>query len=245
MVRRNKIIPRRAGKVRGRRLRRYQRRRARRGYKVSVGRQGLMVKDEQIMKFRYTDNIQLQSTSGVPQFYQFAGNSLFDPDITGTGHQPYGFDQWSAFYNKYTVFGCKAEFTVVNASGNTAGNQNDEIVVCPVPSDVAVTTITSMTDLEAFYEFPYSTQRVGNIVGGGKNLYIKKYMSTSKIDGCPKLKVAIDDKYSALTSANPSSIWKWVIGLQCPDELTTTTVRVLVKLTFYCKMFDRIQMGQS
>lgn len=39
--------------------------------------------------------------------HQFRANSIYDPDYTGVGHQPYGRDQWVAFYNHYTVLGSK------------------------------------------------------------------------------------------------------------------------------------------
>jgi hypothetical protein len=35
--------------------------------------------------------------------YQFNLNSIFDPNRTGTGHQPLGHDQWAGFYNRYRV----------------------------------------------------------------------------------------------------------------------------------------------
>lgn len=37
-------------------------------------------------------------------------NSLYDPDFTGTGGQPFYFDQLSAVYNRYRVL--RAEFSV-------------------------------------------------------------------------------------------------------------------------------------
>lgn len=42
-------------------------------------------------------------TAGGIGVYQFSTNGMFDPDITGTGHQPYYFDQVAALYNHYCV----------------------------------------------------------------------------------------------------------------------------------------------
>jgi hypothetical protein len=42
--------------------------------------------------------------SGVtPGVNVFSANGLYDPDITGTGHQPRGFDQLIALYDHYVV----------------------------------------------------------------------------------------------------------------------------------------------
>jgi len=35
--------------------------------------------------------------------YAFRASSCFDPDFTGAGHQPRGFDQWKLLYNMYIV----------------------------------------------------------------------------------------------------------------------------------------------
>lgn len=37
----------------------------------------------------------------------YSANGLFDPDISGVGHQPIGFDQMTALYDHYTVLGAK------------------------------------------------------------------------------------------------------------------------------------------
>ncbi len=41
-------------------------------------------------------------------------NSLYDPDLSGVGSQPVGFDQWSAFYNRYRVISTNVQIRVEN-----------------------------------------------------------------------------------------------------------------------------------
>ena len=83
--------------------------------KVSVPRGIFGFPDEFITTIRYVDVYTLTSASnGIAKQYMRM-NSLFDPDQTGTGHQPYYFDQFAALYNRYTVLGSKltAEFSLL------------------------------------------------------------------------------------------------------------------------------------
>jgi len=51
------------------------------------------------------------STTTVPNQRVYRANDLFDPDYTGTGHQPRGFDQLMAFYNHFVVTSSKITVT--------------------------------------------------------------------------------------------------------------------------------------
>jgi len=53
---------------------------------------------------QYAENFtSVSSGAGTAGAYVFSANGLFDPNITGTGHQPMGFDQMMIFFNHYTV----------------------------------------------------------------------------------------------------------------------------------------------
>lgn len=51
----------------------------------------------------YEQDFKSTHATGAKQDYFFFANSLFDPNATGTGHQPIGFDQMMLFYEHYVV----------------------------------------------------------------------------------------------------------------------------------------------
>lgn len=69
---------------------------------------------------RYVECFSMNAPIGVPTQYAFSANGLYDPNITGTGHQPMGFDQMMALYNHYEVIGAKITLTAIN-SGTVEG----------------------------------------------------------------------------------------------------------------------------
>ena len=75
---------------------------------------GLGFSDGQIVKMRYVEEFELNPGLGSVASYVFRANGLYDPNYTGAGHQPYGFDQWMTYYNQFTVLGSKmkAIFTI-------------------------------------------------------------------------------------------------------------------------------------
>jgi len=64
----------------------------------------------------YNDNRQLTCTGAANNSYVFSVNGMYDPDISGLGHQPMGFDQLMALYEHYTVTSCKITASFVNES---------------------------------------------------------------------------------------------------------------------------------
>lgn len=69
---------------------------------------------------RYSDSTFLTATSGAVTTYVLRANDLFDPDLTGTGHQPMGFDQMMVFYNHFCVVKSKLIVTFRNTTSGTS-----------------------------------------------------------------------------------------------------------------------------
>ena len=68
----------------------------------------------------YNDVIQFTSSTGLLNSHLFRCNSIYDPDYTGTGHQPFLSDTWAGMYNHVTVKGARIKVRWMNGAGETA-----------------------------------------------------------------------------------------------------------------------------
>lgn len=89
-----------------------------------------------IVKLRYVHTQSFSAAATVSTFY-FSANGCFDPDITGGGHQPLGFDQWSTFYNHYVVKGSRITLNI--SGGNLANNSDAGLFFCYLTDDTSTT----------------------------------------------------------------------------------------------------------
>lgn len=103
-----------------RKRRRYRYRRGRRTRSRAQGFASTFVKGR-ITKMVYHDAFILNSTTGILANQVFRAGSIFDPDFTGTGHQPRGHDQWAQLYHKYLVIG--ARISVYPSFSTNGGGQ--------------------------------------------------------------------------------------------------------------------------
>lgn len=178
----------------------------------------------------------LNSTSGAIAKRIFRGNSLYDPDLTGTGTQPMGFDQLMTLYEHYRVMGSEI---VVRCTNGAVGEMSDIVVV---PTN---TTTLPGTGNEVNGERPYAVRRYGAVNQDGTRNAIVNYMSTSKIAGVPKEKVRTEDDYSGSSVTDPALQWYWQILYQPADQVSSTSIYYTVKITFYATYYDRRELNQS
>lgn len=207
---------------------------------VKVNRRSSMlttsgISDIFTVKMRYSDTITLSSPGLTVGSRIYNGNSIFDPDQTGIGHQPLGRDEWAAFYNKYYVLGSSYRATFVSRSNIQQG----QVAVYPKPNSLVSTTMDNAR------EKPYSKYTIlGRIDGGKANVTLKGYMSTKKIFGLNKLSNA-NDKYSAFQTADPNQLWTWQFYVQGEDEISAYECRLVLDIVYYVRLYDRLALGSS
>jgi hypothetical protein len=62
----------------------------------------------------YETGLDITSGTGTAGTYFFQANGAYDPNITGVGHQPMGFDQIMLFFTSYTVVASEVLVTAYN-----------------------------------------------------------------------------------------------------------------------------------
>lgn len=186
------------------------------------------------VKLTYAEVIHL--TGAASSLYQFRGNSLFDPDLTGAGHQPYMFDQWSLMYSRYRVFGSSIKVNALNESGTVAA----QVIVYPSGSVSAVANTISEAS-----ELPRAGETYIIPVASRFPVMIKRYASTRSIEGLKKTAVSIDDTYAAPVTTNPGNVWEWNIVTESIDLTTTLDAYLSVKMVYYAEFYEPKVVAQS
>jgi len=181
----------------------------------------------------YTEKV---TFSGLPSTdYQFRLNSLFDPNLTGTGHQPKGFDQLAAFYNRYRVYACDYHLTFVQTSN-----------AIPIYCGAAPTnTLTGFTDITDHAETPFCKYLIAVNSNPLPTGQFKGHVDLAKLNGKTRVAYAADDTTQALTTASPAEQLNLHILLQTLDNSTNLSAYVIVQLHYHVEFSDPAQLGQS
>ena len=160
-------------------------------------------------------------------------NSIFDPDLSGTGHQPLGHDQWATFYNRYRVF--KVSY-VISMSTQT-GYQN---TLCLLPSNDS----SVFTSTETMCEQPRAMMKQTS--GQGDAIQFKGHVIPSRITGVKPSVYKSDDRYQAVFGASPAEQillhighWSSLYGTQDTHSFLNIT------LVYHTELFDPKPIGSS
>jgi len=180
---------------------------------------------------KYCDQFLVTLAAGVLTDQIYRANSMFDPDRTGVGHQPRGFDQLVPMYNRYRVN--KLSWNVRFTGSANAFNA----CVLLVNGAQVYTTIVDAGESSLKSAIRGSTSG-GNTTGfnGKSDLW--------RVQGRSEVAYHTDDTTAALVTANPVETIDLHIVLQNP-VLTTEIINYVVTLIYDVIFFDQIIPGQS
>lgn len=191
---------------------------------------GLMLPDRFKTTLLYIHNFRFMNAAATgTQIYR--GNSCYDPDQTGAGGQPMGFDQFSIFYNKYRVTKSTLEISVSRSS--------ESVRLCVVPSN----SFTTPNTVDTAIQNPYNV--LFDVSSTISNFNKKITMPTYRIWGVHPQSVLTQDNFAATVSTDPADPWAWILLGASYDGVTTATVWLDIRIYFEVEFFDRYPVAVS
>lgn len=219
-------------KRRVKRKRRYFKRRRPRASKMTYLklRHPSAMPDQLWVKLKYVDQFSPNGLLNVDT-NTYALNSCFDPDVTGAGHQPLGFDQWSGFYSNYEVKASRINCQMLDDSGAVIR----QLIVYPSISSSA-TTIQSTAR-----EQPYAKHRFTTSSATSQIAFVSNYMTVKKLEGRSTNSV----NFSAAVDSNPATLRYWHCTVGSLTGIPLGSIFIDVKITYYVMFFRRRQLAES
>lgn len=182
----------------------------------------------------YGSQYSVSLTSGTSVMRVFRGNGMYDPDRTGTGHQPYGFDQLSALYKYYSVRASSIKVWYVTSSAGTGVLMN----VTPDATAATTPTISAITEMfEMFRGDPvFSTNTDGS------------HAIISKSESARTRDIMIGDWKESSNlgtgAADPTNQWSWNVAVYNGSGVTTAG-NLFVRITYDVTWSEPQDFAQS
>lgn len=222
-------MPRRRRKTRRKRtFRRRRKRRKRRSIPL-----GLFAKTKKI-SLRYVEAIGIDAGgSGLIAYHTFSANNLRDPNITGVGHQPLGFNEYMEHYNHYNVIGCKIKCTFTASNAGTLGNANVGIMQSgsPIPAKLGVDELMESKVMAKWRHLSPT---------GVKPVIISKAISLKKCLG-----PGLGSLTRGTASVSPTEQWYFHVVVGDSASGDPAIVYITVQMDFIVLLTERKLMGGS
>jgi len=180
--------------------------------------------------------------SGNAVTYFFSANGIFDPNITGTGHQPIGFDQMMLLYEQATVVRSNIDVTFNVGPGLTV-----RAGVALFPDASALTDPKQLVENGLIKMIP--------ITSGSSTFQNQLMHTTVRLDcdvakyfGRPSYQSLMnDDNLFTTAAANPvEQVYYGIVAWQIsPDGATTTSLGFDVLISYDVIYWEPRKLGIS
>lgn len=192
------------------------------GANLTSNRYGGLPKTIKIQS-RYTEFTSLSPTAGLMASYVYSANGIYDPNITGGGHQTMYFDQLMALYDHYVVIGSKVTVRFVNTNASIA-------VIAGVRLTDSATLVTAPTQL---LENARNVQRIIGPRGSMNTATVTAKVNPGQFLRGTKKGIMIQKKLQGSISTNPDEQCYWQIFATAADGSSTGgTVEAVVSMEY-------------
>jgi len=187
-------------------------------------------------RLRYSTTFAGSSTLGAITSTQvFRANDLFDPDFSGTGHQPMGFDQLMVWYNHFCVRTAK----IILVAKNTAATA--PTVCLRVDADS-----TPLTVIDRIVELGGCVTEDLEIKGAyGANKKLKLSLDIAKLQGVKPSAMTADANLRGTAASSPTEVSYFHITMWDTVGLSNSSMEVDVILEQTATFFEPRDITES
>jgi len=155
---------------------------------------------KKMVRLKYISSVSIDPGTGSYGVHSLRANSMFDPNLSGAGHQPMGFGQQMSYYDHFTVLGSK--ITVRQMADNVTNATPGMFIV--MLSDEPSPTFSSVDELLESRGCNFNLKSAGLISGFNAQTIptVTKTYSARKFFGPDFL----DDKYQGTAATNPDDM---------------------------------------
>ncbi len=206
-----------------RRFRRKRRGRRRQGGPMGTVRRPL-IPPKQMRTLIYSENVAINATAVAPGVYNFSCNGVYDPNITGVGHQPLGFDTYMTLYDHAVIIGAK--LTCIFQSTSSISGIGNALV------GIAVRDTTGYgADVNTFIEQSYAMTSYLTTAESLSSKTLTYRVNPNKFLG--RSHPLSDPNLKNTSSANPSEQVYFLLFVGSPDgTLDPGVVNARVKIEY-------------
>jgi len=188
-------------------------------------------------KVRYCTSVVIDPSISSIGSHVFSANGLYDPDITGTGHQPLGFDNLMALYDHYTVLGSKLTATFIAPTTSVTTSASNVGVLLDDNS-------TAYTTLESIREQGRVHYRTMTVSGSSNPSKITKFYSAKKFHGL--INVQDNEDYKGDSAANPAEQAYFQVFVEpVNNSYDISAVNVQIQIDYIVVFSEPKQLAQS
>lgn len=188
--------------------------------------------------FKYAEKISINPPlGGLSSSYFYSTNSLYDPNRTGAGHQPLGYDEMMELYDHYTVIGSKITVTAICPTSATT----DPVILAITERDTSATPTASIEHLIEQGNSTYVT--LGQRDGGSGVQIITHQSNPSKFLG--RSKPMADPQMKGSISSSPAEESFYEINVASFSNDDPPSINLLVNIEYIAVLTEPKKFLQS
>lgn len=166
--------------------------------------------------------------------YQWAANAIYDPNVTSTGHQPLGHDEWGQFYSENMVVASKINIRFVYDDATVS----DTLSIAVGVRDASTLPAATNDAMGTFCEQPKTNWGAMQMIPNGSHSTLTLNNSYDMYDFFKLKRGEVPTSQAANFGANPSNLVYYTVNGQAIGlDATAKGFKMITTIDYVVRMW--------